>query len=291
MGSVKIIPMELISQSDNTLLLNELRSHGVLLVRSEGEHADLGDFEKFTQTLASSFTVHGNPARSLISDDGFTQEVDAGTHALPPHSEMTYMPFYPDTMWFYCVQPPQAQGETTVFDGVEMLERLSVETREFLQSNRLKYKHIYPRSAWSRTVPVETAAEAAALIESVLPLFSSRGEFTFFFDDEDNMHAQYLTSAISTSKDGVPTFSNSLEISFVPRVIELRGGSVEMEDGTPMPQAILDEISVIGKQVESKISWQKGDILMIDNTRVMHGRRSIVSQDDRQLFVRLGNRH
>ncbi|MGR3520867.1 MAG: TauD/TfdA family dioxygenase [Roseovarius sp.] len=50
------------------------------------------------------------------------------------------------------------------------------------------------------------------------------------------------------------------------------------------------EIEALRELAESctvEINWQDGDIAVIDNTRVMHGRRAI-KDADRQLFIGMG---
>jgi alpha-ketoglutarate-dependent taurine dioxygenase len=270
--------------------LKELAQYGVLMLRSETLPTDLDAFEEFTKTVAKGFQIHGNPARTMISKDGHTQEVDAGTHPLPPHSEVTYLPFYPDTMWFYCQVAPRTGGETTVCDGIEILERLPPATRQFFAEHRIRYTHKYPKQAWSRPLPVPTAAHASKLLDQLLPAFSQRGEFHYRFDENEVMHASYVTSAITRTRAGEQTFANALEVSFVPRVQELRGGGVSMEDGSPVPQAILEDVAAASAQLQKTVHWKNGDILMIDNSRVMHGRRAIADAGHRRIFVRLGNR-
>ena len=52
-----------------------------------------------------------------------------------------------------------------------------------------------------------------------------------------------------------------------------------------------DEIEALRALAETythEINWQDGDIAVIDNTRVMHGRRAIVDTN-RQLFIGMGN--
>ena len=41
-------------------------------------------------------------------------------------------------------------------------------------------------------------------------------------------------------------------------------------------------------QFPHEINWQDGDIAVLDNTRIMHGRRAIVDTN-RQLFIGMGN--
>lgn len=47
-------------------------------------------------------------------------------------------------------------------------------------------------------------------------------------------------------------------------------------DGGELDSDILAQTKEVTDAVTEDISWQDGDIVLIDNTRVMHGRRQIV---------------
>jgi alpha-ketoglutarate-dependent taurine dioxygenase len=48
----------------------------------------------------------------------------------------------------------------------------------------------------------------------------------------------------------------------------------------------MSELNAIAEKITAEINWQKGDILMVDNTRIMHGRRAFVD-DKRNIYIRL----
>jgi alpha-ketoglutarate-dependent taurine dioxygenase len=45
-------------------------------------------------------------------------------------------------------------------------------------------------------------------------------------------------------------------------------------------------LNEIADKITTKIPWKKGDILMVDNTRIMHGRRAF-SDNQRDIYLRL----
>lgn len=46
-------------------------------------------------------------------------------------------------------------------------------------------------------------------------------------------------------------------------------------DGRQIPAGVLGELTGITEALTEEISWQDGDVVLIDNSRVMHGRRAI----------------
>jgi hypothetical protein len=54
-------------------------------------------------------------------------------------------------------------------------------------------------------------------------------------------------------------------------------------DGREIPADLLDEMRGLTDELTRDIEWKNGDVVMIDNTRVMHGRRAI-TDPDRTIF-------
>jgi alpha-ketoglutarate-dependent taurine dioxygenase len=244
---------------------------------------DALEFERLTCHFAKRFRVHGNPHRVWASADGRTQEVDSGTHALPAHSEMSYNPHYPDTLWFYCFKPNPSGGETTVCDGVAMLDAFDRDVREFFLSKRIEYRHCYEKVAWSRALRTASAMLARVKLHALALRFRHRGRVAFSFDDAESLHVRYVTSACTRESTGEWAFANSVEISTLPN-----GGGVLLEGGEPIPEHILDAVRKTSRRLSRRVPWRSGDVLMVDNRRVMHGRVAIPA-GERKIFLRLGD--
>jgi alpha-ketoglutarate-dependent taurine dioxygenase len=264
-----------------------LRRHGFVLLRGFAHSAS--DFEVITRQFSRRFMVHGNINREFVSQDGSTQAVDAGLHPLPLHSEMSYGPFYPDSMWFFCAVPPRVGGETTVCDGVALFNALAPESRSYFKTHRLRYRHRYPPRAWQQGIKTTARGLASLKLAIGARLYRKRGVYRFHFDHEQYLCVDYVTSALVPLRDGRHAFANSLEISYLPQVIALRGGSVTLENGEPVSGALLADVARAADAAGLRIGWQAGDVVMLDNARVMHGRVAL-SPDDRKILVRLGFR-
>jgi hypothetical protein len=63
--------------------------------------------------------------------------------------------------------------------------------------------------------------------------------------------------------------------------------SYTLEDGSLVTDEEIEALRDIAETCTVEINWQDGDIAVIDNTRVMHGRRAI-KDPDRQLFIGMG---
>jgi alpha-ketoglutarate-dependent taurine dioxygenase len=68
----------------------------------------------------------------------------------------------------------------------------------------------------------------------------------------------------------------------------LQSSIVRFEDGLKIPDDVIFELKDVTDKLTLPIAWQKGDILMIDNTRLLHGRKSF-SDNQREIYVRMGH--
>jgi len=60
------------------------------------------------------------------------------------------------------------------------------------------------------------------------------------------------------------------------------------EDGEEISQPEIEALRDLAETCTHALNWQDGDVAVLDNTRVMHGRREIIDTN-RQLFIGMGN--
>jgi alpha-ketoglutarate-dependent taurine dioxygenase len=61
-----------------------------------------------------------------------------------------------------------------------------------------------------------------------------------------------------------------------------------LADGSEVTADEIEDMRALAETVTHEINWQDGDIAVLDNTRVMHGRRAIADAD-RNLFIGMGS--
>ena len=56
-----------------------------------------------------------------------------------------------------------------------------------------------------------------------------------------------------------------------------------------MDEALIAELTQICEKHTQEVNWQNGDVVILDNKRIMHGRRQIeVSLAERKLYIAMG---
>lgn len=101
--------------------------------------------------------------------------------------------------------------------------------------------------------------------------------------DTGILHATQLRYAVQEGRFTQDLcFSNHLfiDLNSEPQLI-----SRAMADGQEIPAYIVAEIHNKANELTYEHSWEKRDLLMIDNLRFLHGRRAYAEDDPRELFV------
>ncbi len=189
-------------------------------------------------------------------------------------------PFSPDLYWFYCATPAGAGGETTYCDGLQLLQALGAELPRFFREQRICWHNHFPAQIWRRAYGIASRAQAEQLLQAMRGAFAG---LHYRFDGDDGLHLSFVTSAIRRSKHGDhEVFANSLLMRDRLRSMY----HATLADGAAIPASIYAELEVAAARLTYAHHWQAGDIIVVDNTRVMHGRRGF-ADPGRRIYVRM----
>jgi alpha-ketoglutarate-dependent taurine dioxygenase len=259
-----------------------VRATGLVLLR--GFDVDVPRFKQFTDSLCSEYRTYvgGASARRPVGGEETVLTVTEPdmTFGIPLHGEMYYTKHRPEVLCFYCARPAAVRGETTVADGVGLYQHLSPQLRELFATRRIKYVCTYPQGRWQQLFQTDDPAAVKA--------YCDRNDMTVTVRKDGSCVTEYLTSAILQKTGGPPpVFIHNM---FTMLQWELSGAMhrvVRWEDGSALSAAIVNELLAFENQSAFPLSWQPGDVLVVDNTRFLHGRRDF-SDSKREIYVRLG---
>lgn len=278
------------------LVMDLLAEHGAVLISGYSLTAET--FVEFSDQCCATYLTNRGGAFGFAVDRatkgaGGTLMSATGNNQgffLPLHSEMCYQKHWPDTVWFFCSRPPHTGGQTTFADGREMFRELSARSRELLQSRRLKYV----RRVGSKDWPLWFQTPDAQLLEA----FCRERDLSLTTLADESIRLDYVTSALTMTKDGVPAFVNMMQLVWRSEHLWRAGAIrsdlkeapfvVRFEDDTEIPRWLIVDIERVSSRVTFDLAWRSGDAIVVDNRRVMHGRRE-TSDTDREILVRLGN--
>ncbi|NDY91827.1 AMP-binding protein [Ideonella livida] len=260
-------------------LLSRLAQAGFVLLRGYGPTMD--DFSDLVRRLSRRITL--DPARSFGGQGGVAQKVDAGLDAVGLHCENGNSPFMPDLCWFYCEQGPRTGSQTTVCDGQRVWAALSAPARQAFLQQDIVYSRRVEEDKWKRfAFHMLGGAKPLAHI-TVDDLVAQAGDpqrTRISLEADGAIQYRFQVGAVHTTLfgDGL-AFANSL----LGPSYHYERPRITFADGRALPADLLAEVQQVTEALTENIDWQTGDVVLIDNTRVMHGRRAI-DDPSRRIF-------
>jgi alpha-ketoglutarate-dependent taurine dioxygenase len=242
-------------------------------------------FKEFTNQYSRSFMpyIGGTLPREAIDGDETLLSVtgNRATFGIPLHGEMIYYANRPSLLWFYCENPPVKDGETTVCDGVAFYEALSESTKLLLQENKINFIREYPNSVWQKVYQTDSFDQ--------LKLICDENNWRVRLNEDGSIMTESIYSAISPAADGQNfAFINNV-LSILEREAKSKAKQIDLirlEDHSPLPNEVIQEMKQVAERLTYSVVWERGDIVMVDNTRVMHGRNEF-ADDQRAILMRL----
>ncbi len=254
------------------------KTHGALLLRGFG--ADLGAFRRFARSLCATAVINETPGRAVLDAAQAIQGVDGGTNAFALHPELAREPWKPDAALFGCLSPPGTGGETTLCDGIALAAALPAHVRAGLEGRRL----VHVMGVWPALLRFWFGTEApgdAELANPPRPL-----PYRFFRMPDGRIAREFSRPALHRPMfaEG-PAFGNFLLFA---RFNNGRGNFPLLDDLTPVPEEWLKAIKATCEALTAEVRWQAGDVLVLDNTRFLHGRRAIIDAAERTIATFFG---
>jgi alpha-ketoglutarate-dependent taurine dioxygenase len=268
------LPLAVLGRND---LFGQLKETGYAVLR--GYQVDLAGFSAYVKQHSSRLSL--DPARVFYDAEGkpVAQKVDAGTAAVGLHCENGNSPFWPDLCWFYCERPPTHGSQTTVCDGVAVLGALGAAAREAFLAQDIVYTRRVPEHLWKTYVRYGSGDEGrvddtAGALQKLLTLVNDGRRAKVELHDDASITYSFQTPAVLCGSAINPSFRAFANSIFGPSYNYERP-AITFADGTPLSSALLAETGRVCDQFTYDVGWQAGDVLVIDNRRVMHGRRAI----------------
>lgn len=234
------------------------------------------DFENFPYDESLSNAVRVNYTPRVFSANEAPADI-----AIYLHHEMAQTPIYPTKLLFYCQQPADAGGATPLCRSdvlfEQMLDRLPEFTKQ-CESKGLKYSNVMPSAddaasgmgrSWQSTFRAESRSEAEHRMHEL--------GYTWQWLEEDCLRVTTPElPAVREISPGRKVFFNQLIAAF-------RGWkdsrndpskSITFGDGTPLDREEVLQVADLAEKLTFDIPWQQGDVALVDNYLVMHGRRT-----------------
>lgn len=255
------------------LLMEELG--GAVLFRGFGATEEA--FKSFTARHGTDFVVHHNlTSRDYVGGDRTFATVNLGDYAIDFHNEMASDPVGPDIFWMFASVPARERGRTGLADGVAVAKSLTDRTRKLFSEKPLLFDYTgVPKSHWSALLPGKV--ERSQIEQWLATVGKERGVTEFSFDEDEQLSLKFVFRAIRPTRlSGMTAFCCGL----LDAPEEYR-----FDDGSRPESPSITEVAQATYQNALWMDWQAGDLIVVDNTRVMHAREAF-DDPDRRILVR-----
>ena len=243
--------------------------YGVIIFR--GFELDPAELTKFTDIYTESYS--GDAMRREIRfDNKNIRNVDYGFSKVDLHSEASFTPSWPELIWFYCIIPPFNGGETILCDGIKLWNSLSNETKGLFLSEQIHYELKIP------VMKKRNRNNKKPWLTQII------GAGNGYVDYKDGcLHLIQKRYAVQESRmDRQFAFSNHLfiHLNSEPQLL-----SRTLSNDRKIPTPIYEEIINKADDFTYNHFWKEDDFIILDNKRFLHGRKSLVEGDPRDIVV------
>lgn len=275
------LPDHLVAAGNDTD--EQLSTSGAILFRG----FDVADPEAFDAAVqaygAPGFTYAeslSNAVRVNVTERVFTANEAPPETSIYLHHEMAQTPLYPSKLFFFCEIAAEEGGATPLCRSDVLLERLRECDGAFverLENRGVRYTNIMPANddagsgqgrSWRSTLGATGREQAEARLAKL--------GYDWQWQDDDSLRATTpVLDAVRKLPDGRTVFFNQLIAAF-------RGWSdsrndpsraISFGDGEPITLADMAAAIRLSDELTFDMPWQPGDVVLVDNFLVMHGRR------------------
>jgi alpha-ketoglutarate-dependent taurine dioxygenase len=288
---------------------------GGLLIRRTGIQ-DTGQFGAFLASI--DFRHHsyvgGTTPRSSRGNGVYTATELPPAFTLHSHQEMSYLDSVPDYVSFYCERPPDYGQKTNLFvDMRAFTAHLPAEFAERYRGQRARLQRTLAsndpgpadpgRKYWQDALGTADRgeAEAIALDHGWDLTWRLDGSLTILqeparFFRPHPLHGElWCTQAMLfhpvTRLRGAQDDGRLEDVARVERQLADAPDSLDqmfMEDGSRVPDADAHLWFDLMMEHETRFALQRGDVLVLDNMLIGHGRSSF--EGPRKMYAALGSR-
>lgn len=270
-----------------------LKKKGVILIRG----LPIYNNKEYGQVITQLFDepliqyVYRSTPRTEMRGYVYTATEYPATEVIPQHNENAYTNVWPMRLGFYCEKPALKNGNTPLADSRLIYDKIHSEIKEKFSRKKLMYVRNYGNADLPWTEVFQTTDKRQ------VEKYCNENRIDFLWIDDNQLRTKQIVPAIakhpSTHEYLWFNQAHLFHISNLTKNMQQDLLSIYAEEDLPrncyygdhesLEEDVLNEIRGIYNEVTFSFSWEKGDLLLIDNMLYSHGRQTY--SGDRKVLV------
>lgn len=268
--------------SHRELVEQKLLGSGGILFRGFGI-ASASELEAFCAALTPDLMGYGERStpRREVGGKVYTSTEYPADQAIPMHNELSYTDSWPAKVWFYCHLPASHGGETPIADSRQVYREIDPAVRGQFIERQVMYVRNFGEGLGLTWQEVFQTGEAAAVeeycrgagielewrpggrlrtrvVRPAVTRHPATGEDVWF----NQAHLHHVSALPEAARQALLDVVSPDDLPF----------NTFYGDGSEIETAALDEVRRAYAAASIHFPWQRGDVLMLDNVLVAHGR-------------------
>ncbi len=278
------------------LIHEKLATHGGILFRGFALRTR-EDFQHVLTATAVELVNYNESStpRKRLGEQIYTSTEFPPDQTIALHNELSTAATFPLKVWFFALQPAPQGGETPIADVRNVYKRLSTSTQNEFKARGWMLVRNYNDGFG---LPWQEAFHTTD--KAVVEEYCHKNAITFEWKEQDRLRTRQVRPAITTHpKTGETVWFNHMAFwhasSLEPTVREvLLRDFAEQDlpyhtyygDGGRIDDSVVAEIRSAYQEEKIAFLWEQGDLLLLDNMLVAHGRNPY--SGPRQILVGMG---
>ncbi|QSJ14563.1 TauD/TfdA family dioxygenase [Nostoc sp. UHCC 0702] len=284
--NVKGIDLLSWSLNNQQFIKNELLKYTAILFRG----FNVTSIEEFEQIIAAicgealEYRYRASP-RTQVAGRIYTSTDYPADQSIFPHNEHAYSPTFPLKIFFFCLTPPAQGGETPIGNCRQVFANIDPKIKERFIEKKVMYMRNFGDGFGLPWQTVFQSTEKAKVEE-----YCQKNGIDFEWKEGDKLRTRQVGPAIikhpitgemvwfnhatffhvSTLETKI---RNSLLSSFKEEDLPT---NTYYGDGSVIEPQVLEHLRQAYQQQMVSFTWEKGDVLMLDNMLAIHARNPFV---------------
>ncbi|HVY40614.1 MAG TPA: TauD/TfdA family dioxygenase [Polyangia bacterium] len=272
-----------------------LKESGAVLLR--GFSVDATRFAEVTATIcgrAEPYLYRSTP-RTAVGTNIYTATEYPQTLAIPMHCENAYQRSWPMRLLFWCEIPSVTGGETPLADVSQVTSRIPRDIVDEFAARQIRYVRNYSVGI---DLPWQTVFQTQD--RSTVESYCAAAGIQFEWLPNGNLRTSQICQGVATHPEtGDRVWFNQAHLFHVSSLDPASRSAMlslyreedlprnaYFGDGAAIPSDMLAAVRSAFDAERTAISWHAGDVMVIDNMRVAHGRNPFSGR--RRVLVGMG---